>query len=59
MILGLILGSIAENSLRKQLIVSDGSFAGFVTRPIALVVLLFSLIAFITPVIRSRKKQKG
>jgi putative tricarboxylic transport membrane protein len=58
MILGLILGSIAENSLRKQLIVSDGSLAGFFTRPIALVVLLFSLIAFLSPFIRN-KKQKG
>ncbi|MDR2747536.1 MAG: tripartite tricarboxylate transporter permease [Treponema sp.] len=58
MILGLILGSIAENSLRKQLIVSGGSLLGFVTRPIALVVLLFSLIAFISPFIR-HKKQKG
>jgi putative tricarboxylic transport membrane protein len=58
MILGLILGSIAENNLRKQLIVSGGSLLGFVTRPIALVVLLFSLIAFISPFIR-HKKQKG
>lgn len=58
LILGLILGSIAENSLRKQLIVSDGSIAPFFTRPIALVVLLFSLVAFISPVIRN-KKQKG
>jgi putative tricarboxylic transport membrane protein len=57
MILGLILGSIAENSLRKQLIVSDGSIAGFFTRPIALVVLLFSLIAFISPVIRGKKQK--
>jgi putative tricarboxylic transport membrane protein len=57
MILGLILGSIAENSLRKQLIVSDGSIAGFFTRPIALVVLLCSLIAFISPVIRGKKQK--
>jgi putative tricarboxylic transport membrane protein len=53
------LGSIAENSLRKQLIVSGGSLSGFVTRPIALVVLLFSLAAFISPVIRNKKQKKG
>jgi putative tricarboxylic transport membrane protein len=58
MILGLILGSIAENSLRKQLIISEGSLAGFVTRPIALVVLLFSLIAFISPFIRNKKQKE-
>jgi putative tricarboxylic transport membrane protein len=56
MILGLILGGIAENSLRKQLIVSDGSLIGFFTRPIALVVLIFSLIAFASPFLRVTKK---
>ncbi|MDR3160217.1 MAG: tripartite tricarboxylate transporter permease [Spirochaetaceae bacterium] len=59
MILGLILGSIAENSLRKQLIVSEGSLAGFFTRPIALVVVLFSLIAFISPFIRKAPKGRS
>ena len=58
MILGLILGGIAENSLRKQLIVSDGSLLGFFTRPIALVVLIFSLMAFLSPIIRNRKQNR-
>ena len=60
LILGLILGGIAEESLRKQLIVSDGSLIAFVTRPIALVVLLFTIGAFLSPVIRDlRKKRKA
>jgi putative tricarboxylic transport membrane protein len=57
MILGLILGGIAENSLRKQLIVSDGSLMGFITRPIALVVLVFAVAAFVSPLFRNRKKK--
>lgn len=58
MILGLILGGIAENNLRKQLIVSGGSLSGFVTRPIALVVLIVSIIAFVSPFIRSFREKK-
>ncbi len=55
-ILGLILGGIAENSLRKQLIIGDGSWLGFVTRPISLVILIISLIAFISPYLRKKDK---
>ncbi len=54
-ILGLILGGIAENSLRKQLIIGNGSWAGFVTRPISLVILIITLIAFFSPLLRRRK----
>lgn len=54
LILGMVLGPIAENGLRKQLIVNNGSWLGFATRPIALVILLVSLISFVTPYLRSR-----
>lgn len=58
-ILGLILGGIAENSLRKQLVIGDGSWAGFVTRPISLVIFLLSLAGFFYPVIVARRKKKA
>lgn len=58
LILGLILGGIAENNLRKQLVVSGGSLAGFVTRPISLVVLVVSIVAFVSPFMRELKAQK-
>ena len=57
-ILGLILGGIAENSLRKQLIIGDGSWAGFVTRPISLVILIVSILAFLYPLITKKSKAK-
>ena len=51
-VLGLILGRIAETSLRKQLIIDDGSMLGFVTRPLSLVILLVSLATFFSPFIK-------
>jgi putative tricarboxylic transport membrane protein len=57
-ILGLILGGIAENSLRKQLIIGDGSWAGFVTRPISLVILIVSILAFLYPLFTKKSKAK-
>ena len=54
MILGLILGQLAENNLRKQLIIGNGSPIGFVTRPLALVCLLVALYLFISPSLKKR-----
>lgn len=60
MILGLILGGLAENNLRKQLIISSGSLLGFVVRPIALVVLLAAIYTFASPWIkRARVSRKA
>ncbi|HUX39531.1 MAG TPA: tripartite tricarboxylate transporter permease [Rectinemataceae bacterium] len=59
MILGLILGGIIENSLRKQIIIGDGSGWGLITRPIALVILLLAIFTFVSPMItRALKKKK-
>ncbi|MFA6506838.1 MAG: tripartite tricarboxylate transporter permease [Treponemataceae bacterium] len=58
LILGLILGGIAENSLRKQLIIGEGSWAGFVTRPLSLAILILSILGFLYPFFM-KKKQKG
>lgn len=57
-VLGLILGKIAENSLRKQLIVNNGSWMGFITRPISLVILIVSIMAFLNPYIKQFKEKK-
>lgn len=60
-VLGLILGRIAENSLRKQLIIDNGSWLGFITRPLSLIILIISLIAFFNPLIKNifaKKKKK-
>jgi putative tricarboxylic transport membrane protein len=57
-ILGIILGKIAENGLRKQLLVSNGDWTTFFTRPISIVVILLSFISFLTPFLKAKKKKK-
>ena len=57
-VLGLILGSILENSLRKQLIVSEGSWFGFFTRPISLIILILAVVAFVSPHVKKLLNNK-
>ena len=47
---GLILGPILEENVRRSLIVSGGEWSVFVERPIALAMLLLSLVALLYPV---------
>ncbi|MDD4298472.1 MAG: tripartite tricarboxylate transporter permease [Bacilli bacterium] len=47
LILGLILGPIAELNLRRALMISDGSFMTFVTRPISFVLLVIAIVAIV------------
>jgi putative tricarboxylic transport membrane protein len=53
LVLALVLGDLAENALRQSLIMSQGSLAIFVNRPIAGVInalaLLFVLLPVLTP----------
>ncbi len=46
-VMGLLLGPIAEESLRQSLVVSDGSWAIFVTKPISAVFLLVTALIVI------------
>ncbi|SME90121.1 putative tricarboxylic transport membrane protein [Tistlia consotensis] len=50
MAFGLILGPILEENVRRALIVSRGDWTVFIDRPIALVMLLLSLVALLYPV---------
>lgn len=57
-VLGLLLGPLAESNLRRALVI-DGP-AGFVTNPIALVLLVFAILAFVGTLysrIRGRQKE--
>lgn len=47
---GLILGPILEENVRRSLIVSDGAWDTFVTRPISATLLLLSLCAILYPI---------
>ena len=58
MILALVIGRMFENAFRQSLLLSDGSFGIFFTRPISAVLLLISLMLMGTAVFRKRF-QKG
>jgi putative tricarboxylic transport membrane protein len=57
----LVLGDMTERFLRQSLILSDGSFSIFFTRPIAGVCSTFAVILFLFPVyklIKDKRKAK-
>ena len=62
-ILGLILGSLAEKNLQRALTISDGSWSIFFTRPISLVLIIISVISLlwpiVSPILRKRRGQKA
>jgi len=51
LVLALVLGDLAENALRQSLIMSQGSLAIFVTRPIAAVITAVAVFFFVLPVL--------
>jgi len=48
LVIGVILGTMADENLRRALMVSQGSFLPFVTRPVALLLLLVIVATIIT-----------
>jgi len=57
MLLGMILGPIAERALRQSMILSDGSPVIFLTHPIALIFILLAIASFIAPAIKKKKEK--
>jgi putative tricarboxylic transport membrane protein len=51
LVLALVLGDLAENALRQSLIMSQGSLAIFVTRPIAGLINSLALVFFLLPML--------
>ena len=47
-VLGVILGKMLDSNLRRTLMASNGSMLGFVTRPIALIILVLILFSFLS-----------
>ena len=58
LIIGIIIGPLAEQSLRQAMIISMGDWSTFVTRPISASILFLSIILFILPFIWKIKKRK-
>lgn len=57
-ILGLILGPLAENNLRSTLEISDNGLLLFFTRPICLVLLILIGMVILFPLWQNKKKKK-
>lgn len=56
-ILGLILGNIAEKNLQRSLVLSNGSFKIFFQRPISCTLLIISVLSIFSPLIISQIKK--
>jgi putative tricarboxylic transport membrane protein len=52
LILAMVLGPLAENSLRQALILSGGSLSIFFTRPISATLMGIAALAFLAPLVR-------
>lgn len=57
LILAFVLSPLLENALRQSLIMSHGSFAIFLTRPISLVFFIVSILLLVSPLIPGLKKR--
>jgi putative tricarboxylic transport membrane protein len=57
-LLSLILGPLAESSLRRALIVSQGDFTVLFTRPIAAALIILAVASLVTSAIRQIKLEK-
>jgi putative tricarboxylic transport membrane protein len=52
LVLALVLGNLAENSLRQALTISGGSFSIFFMRPISVLFIVVGILAYFSPVFR-------
>jgi putative tricarboxylic transport membrane protein len=62
LVLGLVLGPLLDKSLRRGLVLSDGSITPFFTRPIALafaVVTIFTILLYVPPFKRAVNRVKA
>jgi putative tricarboxylic transport membrane protein len=57
-ILGLLLGGMLESNLRRALVMSNGSYAIFVTRPVTLALILLIAAVFLYPIIKTMVKRR-
>ena len=59
LVIGVILGPMADENLRRAMMVGEGSFAPFVTRPVALILLILIVLIVLSqvpPVQRARRR---
>ena len=58
-VLAIVLGPLAETSMRQSLLLSDGSFLIFFTRPISGPIMLVALGLFLLPLIKRLRERRG
>lgn len=56
LIVAMVLGPMAESSIRQALILNNGSFSFMWTRPVTLVILILSLISLLYPILSKYSK---
>jgi putative tricarboxylic transport membrane protein len=56
-VLAIVLGPLAETSLRQSLLISHGTFDVFIERPIAAVIIAISAILLVLPLIGYIRKR--
>ncbi|MCZ6907257.1 MAG: tripartite tricarboxylate transporter permease, partial [Deltaproteobacteria bacterium] len=54
-VLALVLGPLAETSMRQSLLISNGSFAIFFTRPIAGTIMVTAIVLLLLPCVKTIK----
>jgi putative tricarboxylic transport membrane protein len=57
-ILGLILGHMAETQLRLAISIGNGSYLPFFTRPISLILIVISIVSLVLPIYLRNKREK-
>jgi putative tricarboxylic transport membrane protein len=59
LVLAFVLGPLLENNLRKSLIMSQGDFSIFFTRPLSAVSLILALLLLVSPLIPWMGKKRA
>jgi putative tricarboxylic transport membrane protein len=57
-IVGMILGPLAEEQMRRSLSISQGSWSVFVTHPISAALLAITLAVLVLPIVVRRMKKR-
>jgi putative tricarboxylic transport membrane protein len=58
-VLAIVLGPLAETSMRQSLLISDGSFMIFFSRPISGPIMLVAIALFLLPLIKRLRERGG
>jgi putative tricarboxylic transport membrane protein len=58
LVLGLVLGPMMEENFRRNLLVTEGDYLSFITKPISGVILLIAVLAMFYPIIAKALKKK-